>query len=593
MDNNIAQTKENIKNEINSFCNGFLNARYAGFVNAPVVMAIYLGKDTYDRVNASLKDAFTISFNIKPSLYEIQISSEIHKREFVETFKQNITEVSRQGKKYDDIRIIFVAMMDDPFFEEVDDQLIAEIGDAFSELDNFGLDVNKKAFYGLFDQNKTDKNYQYAYQFIEKGKDIWKNIYHIEIPFVAQDVAKEAELIALNLVRDDYQMRQDESDGYSWSSLCLHYLKISEFITCRLLKEIYIRQVDGNHIDTNDLNQGINQALENFFKQYLSVSDNKSYLYVPLTFQNVTEPKKTKGFFGRKKQNIQPVYNHVLKSEGVIKDLVKQIFENICFDESQYAEMIEKIITSSTSLDANSVYIGQEIINVLEKRIENIDQQQEQMSKRFVSHTNIMYVNKYLKDEYDYYLNFYKFDKEREIIQHIIEIISNENNLKLAIDDIVKKNHQYANILDELTLSEYGGTLDELQVKNLPVFQVNQSVKDILDNIDSQFIADIVDDHQSLIERLKLFLNHTLLQEVQNKHNLGVVHNNFTDIQPINSFILLTPQLNSDNDISVLLQDYLHLLTNVNDIFRDNSFFIISSRNYNSDQYIVKYKRGG
>lgn len=71
-----------------------------------------------------------------------------------------------------------------------------------------------------------------------------------------------------------------------------------------------------------------------------------------------------------------------------------------------------------------------------------------------------------------------------------------------------------------------------------------------------------------------------------------MVHNTFTEIQPINSYILLTPRLNSDKDISDLLQDYLHLLTDVNDIFRENSFFIISSRNYNSDQYIVKYKRG-
>lgn len=587
------ESKENIKKEINLFCNKISNSKYTGYINVPVVIVIYLGQESYDRVNASLKDAFTTSFSMIPSLYELQIDSTTSKNMFVRMIKDIIIEVSSKGKSYQDIKTVFISMMDDPFYNHESLKIIDELKGAFEELESLDLDLTKKAFYGLFDQNKMKENYYAAFSFVEKGKKIWENIFHIEIPFVDQIITKQTQLIALNLIRDDYTMIQDSLTGYKWTSLYLHYLKITEFITCRLLREIYGRQIDVKQIDTDSWDKSVNLVLDDLFNHILKVNISDSYQYVPLKYQEPIPTKTKKGFsiLKRKNHEIQPIYNNVLKDENVIKNLVSQLYNNIFINDESYHRIIERIISTSTAIDPNSSTMGKQIISILTKRIENIDNQLFQLNEKTYFDSNIKDVNKYLNDEYLFYQKINILNKEKEIIEEIIKNISNDTILKQITNEIVTQNRNYANILDELTLSEYGGTLEPLYVQNLSAFKVNQSVEEVLMEIDINFINDIINNNQSITERLELFLNHTLLNEVPYKHNLGMINKNFSNIQPIVSYLLLTPNLNNNQDINELTRNYENLLKVYNDIYRDNSFFVISTRSYDSDQYIINYKR--
>lgn len=587
------ENKENIKKEINLFCNKISNSKYTGYINVPVVIIIYLGLETYDRVNVSLKDAFTTSFSMMPSLYELQVDSTITRNKFVEMIKDIIIEVSSKGKSYHDIKTVFISMMDDSFYNCESLKLIEELKSAFEELESLDLDLTKKAFYGLFDQNKMKENYGAAFTFVEKGKKLWENIFHIEIPFVDRIITKQTQLIALNLIRDDYTMIQDSSTGYKWTSLYLHYLKISEFITCRLLREIYGRQIDDKQIDIDNWDKSVNYVLDDLFNNILKIDINDSYQYVPLKYQEPILTKTKKGFniLKRKNHDIQPIYNNVLKDEDVIKNLVSQLYDNIYIDDENYRRIIVQIISASTAIDPNPSMMGEKIINVLTKRIENVDNQLFQLNEKSYFDSNIKDVNKYLNDEYFFHQKITILNKEKEIIRNIIRNISNDTILKQITNDIVTRNRNYANILDELTLSEYGGTLESLYVHNLPTFKVNQSVEEVLMKIDINFVNNIINNNQSLTNRLELFLNHTVLNEVPYKHNLGMINKNFSNIQPIISYLLLTPSLNNNQDINELTLNYENLLKVYNDIYRDNSFFIISTRSYDSDQYIINYRR--
>lgn len=586
------ENKEIIKKDINAFCNELYSLEYSGYVNTPVVIVVYLGDESYQQVNASLKDAFTTSFSNAPSLKEIVINQAILKDEIVNEIKNAIMEIANQGKSYNDIRIAFITLMNDVFYDQNSITIVDNLKEGFKELEYLGLNLSKKALYGLFNQNQMNHNYQNAFKFVEAGKEIWKNIFHIEIPFVDTNLTRQAQLIALNLIRDDYNMKQTDNEGYCWTSLYLHYLRISEFITCRLLREIYGKQINSRFIDSETFEVNVNQVLDKLFGDMLVVNERNSYQYVPLNYQTPEAPKK-KGFSLFKKNTPEKIfYNKVLKDENVVKNLVDQLYENIAIDDHQYQEIIKQIISSSTSIDCDPGKIGKQIVQVLTSRIEKIDQNIFKLSGKKVIDSNLENVDRYLSDEYNYHQQIIVLNKEKDILKQIIKNISNDSVLKQIINEIVKKNHFYANILDELTLSEYGGTLEVLNVQNLPSFSVNLSVKEILNNIDKQFVNDIINNNQSLSQRLKLFLNHTVLNDVSYKHSLGIINRNFTDIKDVFSYLLLPASLSTNQDINNLVQNYDNLLKNVNDLYRDNSFFIISTRSYDSDQYIVNYKRG-
>ncbi|MCD7839222.1 MAG: hypothetical protein LUG46_01195, partial [Erysipelotrichaceae bacterium] len=278
--------KLEIKNEIDNFCKDISTKSVSSYVNVPIIILFYMSNYSRDRVNASLKDALTSSISMTPDFYEYVLSPDMNHQTIVEIFQEAITKTYQQGKNYDDIRIAFVSMMDDDFFNEEHIAITKEIQDGFSEIKKFGMDVSRVSFYGLFDQKKIEGyDYQYAFKFIESGKSLWRNIYHIEIPFMDQVITKQGQLIVLNIIRDDYTMKQDGDRGYCWASLDLQYLKISEFIVCRILREIYGRQINDQQIVSNEWKNHINDMLNQSFHKIIQIDHQNSYRYVPLNYQ--------------------------------------------------------------------------------------------------------------------------------------------------------------------------------------------------------------------------------------------------------------------------------------------------------------------
>ncbi|MCD7840736.1 MAG: hypothetical protein LUG46_08940, partial [Erysipelotrichaceae bacterium] len=198
----------------------------------------------------------------------------------------------------------------------------------------------------------------------------------------------------------------------------------------------------------------------------------------------------------------------------------------------------------------------------------------------------------YLQKEYQYFASINILIKQKEIIDKMIDHLHSQDDLKQIIDEIIDKNEQYTRILDELTLSEYGGTLEEFDISNLGHFKVNQSINNILKQINREAVYHIIEDNESLIERLEDFLNHTLLNKIHYRHQLGEIHHEYSHIHDIHSYLLLTPALSQNQDIKALTNKYNLLSVDYNDIYKDNSFFIISSRLYESERYISRYKRG-
>ena len=57
-------TNAGVRSEIDAVCKDLLMENVDEYISAPVILTFFLGEETYDVVNASLKDAFTTSFKL-------------------------------------------------------------------------------------------------------------------------------------------------------------------------------------------------------------------------------------------------------------------------------------------------------------------------------------------------------------------------------------------------------------------------------------------------------------------------------------------------------------------------------------------------
>lgn len=586
--------KLEIKNQIDTFCNDISTKSVSSYINVPIILLFYISETSRDKVNASLQDALTSSISMTPDVYENVLSADMNHQNIVEIFQNAITKTYQQGKNYDDIRIAFITMMDDPFFNKEHLSIVKEIQDGFNEIKKFGMDISKVAFYGLFDQKKIeDYDYQYAFQFIESGKSLWRNIYHIEIPFMDNVMTKQGQLIALNMIRDTYTMKQDNDQDYCWASLDLQYLKISEFIVCRLLREIYGKQINDQQTFSNEWKNHINDILDKSFDKIIQIDHHNSYHYVPLNYQPA--PSSKQGFhfnFLANHKDETPYYSNILKNKETMKNLVSSLYQDISITDTQNKEIIKNIICSTTSLDPNVHHMASQIIEVLQKKYDEIEVELQKNIDNPISDAHINDINAYLKKEFQYYSNINILMKQKEIIHNMILHLNSQDDLKQIINEIIEKNEQYTRILDELTLSEYGGTLEEFDISDLGHFQVNQSIDKIIHQLERETVYHIIKDNESLVERLEDFLNHTLLHRIHYRHQLGEINHEYSHIHDIHAYLLLTSALSQNQDIKNLTNKYNLLTVDYNDIYKDNSFFIISSRLYDSQRYISRYKRG-
>jgi len=144
-----------MKTDIDALCKDLMMDKLDGFVSVPVVLMVYLGEETYQVANASIKDAFATSFKIEPNVYDIKIdNNSISSGELLQKIIDAITAHKSLGKTCDDIRISFVSLMDDSFYQNADEQLVANVRTALGDFQNFKLGTPQVSFYGIFRQSK-------------------------------------------------------------------------------------------------------------------------------------------------------------------------------------------------------------------------------------------------------------------------------------------------------------------------------------------------------------------------------------------------------------------------------------------------------
>ena len=577
--------KMDLRENINSFTRNLLKNRLNQTIDHPVVITIYLGLESYKNVNASLKDAFTSSFNIEPAYYDTTIKDSQEETEtLINDIEEALTDLSSNGKSYNDLYFIFVGVMHDPFFDEDCLNYIDVINETFHELGYLGINLDKIAFYGLFDQKKMrSHNYQHAFAFINKGKTLWNNIFHIEVLFTAKDYNAYSQIIALNTIACDYDMSQSDGEEYHWRSLSLHFLKIPEHITASLLYEIYTRQLDDKNIDEKQWASHVSQVLNNFFDKLFVNHHTNAYRFVPLDYHPPI--KKKKRLFHSDDE--EEVYNNILKKDDEIERICISLYSNKTIEEEEYKKMITDIISLSTSINKDAMGVEKLLITLLNKEIEQLAYELNNL--RPIGSESIYNIDSYLKKVFEYEKEKVIIREKIKIIKTMIDIIDKSDLLKDVINEIVTKNHEYTLALKELCINDYGYMLDSLNISDLPEFTINLSSAEILDKIEHTLVSDYIYDKNQQLIKLDHFLIRTL-NSTDRIHVLGEINNNYNVVEPIKYTFLMTPNFYDEIKDKAILNKYTYLNKDINNIYRDNSFYIISSRDYSSNKYIVRYK---
>lgn len=235
--------KSKIRSQINNFCKkSLIDGRLIGA--KPAILPIFLGKETEQTVNASLKDAFAGIFQTELDTFDIGISdAEVDAEQLFQQVVAQLRRAQNAGAGTDNFKVPIIALMDETFFQEESLPLTETIRTVFQRLENNRL-AGKVAFYGVFRQSeKEGTNYQNAFAFVNAGKDIWRNIYHIEVSLLDSDIQMYAQLIAVHLISNEDEMEQPEGEHYSWKSVYAHCLRMPELQVTRNLNAIYKQQI--------------------------------------------------------------------------------------------------------------------------------------------------------------------------------------------------------------------------------------------------------------------------------------------------------------------------------------------------------------
>lgn len=587
MDSNLKTT---IKHDINLFCKDLLNVNDNQMINNPVIIAIYLGQESEESVNASLKDAFTSSFSIDPEYSDICINTpHIDSQYLLGEMMDKITALAEQGKNYNDLRFIFIGLMHDSFFNQIDSSFVDVLKDALNQLEDMNISTTQTAFYGLFNQKKLKANYKNAFNFVNNAKKLIRNIYHIEVPFTAKDYHHQAQLIALHSISNNYSMIQTKQDEYQWDSIALHSLRIPEFFTASVLHDIYRRQLDDREIDLSEWKDNIKKVLAKHFSMIINDYFTNCFQYVPLVYVE-PQPKKKVGFFSfRKQEEADEVYRNVLLDANEMKVLCDDVYGELHVQDEQYNQILEEMICSSTSVAKDGDKVEEILVQMLNDEKNELEYSLNTLSQ--VNSEHIVEVNRYLKEKFENEKTRAIYKKKIQIVQGLIEKIQQDETVNHLIKDIIEKNNAYTLILKELCINEYGGIMDEVVTQNLPTFMVNLSVKHILEKIDRKEITKLINDQHMMINRLDAFLHRTIHVDIKS-HNLGQLNENYNNIQPIQYKFLMTPSLENSGLYRTVLNNHSNLIKDINELYRENTFFVISRRPYDSEHYIIRYQRG-
>ena len=128
-------------------------------------------------------------------------------------------------------------------------------------------------------------------------------------------------------------------------------------------------------------------------------------------------------------------------------------------------------------------------------------------------------------------------------------------------------------------------------VPNLSEFKVNQPAGEILKEMDRNLLYQIMSDENIVYQKLQEFLG-GIAANVAGRHNLGEINGEYNQIEPVISALLMIPSLGRDPEIMEMVNRFGGLYIKTSELYRENTFYIISSREYASDKYIIRYERG-
>jgi hypothetical protein len=490
--------------------------------------------------------------------------------------------------------------MDDAFYQNVNVQVVDTIREALTNFQNFKLGTPQVSSYGIFRQSKMGANYDAAFRFINAGKDVWKNIFHMEWTIIDSSISSYTKLLAINCISDNSKMVQDITRAeYAWKSISLQYLKVPELILAKILRKVYDDQINGHNLNMQEWKENVKEELDRVFNQLFDKETNGVEQYMPLCYYPEPE-EKPQGFFaklfGGGRQDAMEEYPKIIYDDTSIAMLLADLYGDVELNEEKYREIMSSIISSATAIDSNPNNIEHSIHSFLDQMLSDLKHQYENAKTQDKLAADNKYdAESHVRERFSRQKDILLLEKKIALVEALEERLSKGGFLHQLIQEICKKNREVTNQLDELSKNEYGGTMQQVEVdmKGVPVFKVNQSIKEILSGINNNWLFGIINDKNVIYTSLQQFLTHSMSAKgIDEKHNLGEVNSDYTTLDAVRAVLLVTPEQENDGKLQPLTSQFANLCLDANSLYRENTFYLISSREYFSDKYIIRYKRG-
>lgn len=589
--------KNEIKKKIDKLSDSLIPQYGRGAGSTEAVLTIYIGMDSEKLMKELLNEAFSTSFSTKPIVLEMSVESLLAEQMYYQERLIAVIENS-DGRSFDlrKLRVIFVAMMDDPVFTDNSFESAEYIKQSFLTLSRMGIELQKIAFYGLFHAKKVmSHDYKNAFNFVKAGKELWNNIFHMEVPLNVRSLKAYADLIAVHCIANQYNMSQiEDRDEYAWQSIHLHCLKVPEFLITRILHTIYTSQINGKRIDQQELESRVLNALNDAYNRIFGDELSGCEWYIPLNYREDIPDRPARGFsiLGRQKQTVtEYTFAEIAKDLSSLEKLASLAFEDKILEKKEYDRIIESIIINAKEIDDNLGSVSTSIDQVLKTIEENYLEQK----KRASNHNH--YTERKQDIDEVLSLNFAK-EKERAILDKkidIIEVLRNQlrstETIGRVIGYIVKRNNELLEILKDLSINDYGGTLVEVHASGIPKFPVKQSIDEVLEQLDQQWLIRFIKDKNVVMTQMRAFLTREIAS-LDNKHRLGEIIAGYTQLEPITTVMLMPPELGANTDYQRILNQSGCMEIRTDAIFRDSTFYMLSSRLYASEKNISRYHRG-
>lgn len=561
--------------EIENLCESLLTGAGAAYVNVPTVLMVYLGKQTYDSLNASLKDAFKTSFKVKPEMCELLIEDpKLTGNDAKEKMEQTLRKAAEQGADVQNLKAVFISLMDDEIFKEDCQNLAETLAQAVQHIKELGITVRQPAFYGIFRRANVHQDYTNAFGFVNHGKNLWKNIYHMEIPVFAR-LDKYAEMLVIHsMTEEPYQMQQaTDSCEYRWKSVYVHSLKISELLLAQILINVYQKQIDGKNVDVSHWLENVKRELENVFEQLFSMEESGEEQFLPLCY-----PQDMKMF----------------QDERLIDTLLKDLYDDR--EPEDYTKILKNMVSATSSLPSSFADISLKMQGFLNTMCQEYQRKlEQQLDSLTITQESSNTISEKLKSIYGRKKQVFILRKKLQIIEKLDEELLKDDLFRRMVEEICSENQELVEELVKLIRNEYGGILTNVALQDgyNASFQINQPAGEIFDLIPRQVLVGYVNDNNTIQNGLKQFINGILSQQnLEKGHALGEINGVYANIASVSPIVVCQTMQSNDPGIAALVQSFSELVLRGNNLMKKNEFHFITTREYDSDRYIVRYQRG-